>query len=318
MRYNIQRKQNGIDSTRMEIPPAVNRAKSALPTSSGTVLDMAGGIASDMTKVRGVTVTSESDSFEPSGLMGSGIYDEPLTLSSSRMMDWARNTTPVESEPDVTDWMVPAKAYVANLKARANEYARAGSALTVAAGDPYTPGVKNGQMAFKSERGQTVSENGEANIIAGDKNFSINAPGNGVIASENLLGWAAANNIQNEQWVGSLMSVEELTNNPGQPIGFPTVGDNTGPLFVGHTPSRPSFIQRVTTTVQSNKAQDLNIKLRSSQDYTVTLNSFTKSIPKGESTLSFRTFAPTLNPLVAEIMPEDGTQAVLGEYTVRP
>lgn len=318
MRYNIERKKNGIDSTRMKVPPALNRAKSALPTSSGTLMDTVGGLAADATRVRGVTVSSNTEDFEPSGLMGSGIYDEPLTTDPTRMMDWARETTPVESEPDVTDWMVAAKAHVATLKARSNEYSRAGSSLTVAAGDPYSPGVKNGQMAFKSEIGQTVSENSQANVVAGNNNYTIDAPGSGVIADENLLGWAAATDIQDRQWVGALMSVEELTNNPSQPIGFPTIGNNTGPLFVGHTPSRPSIFHRVTATIQSNEAQDVEFKLRNSNDYSLVMNSFTKSVPKGKSTLSFRTFAPTLNPLVAEINPQDGTQAVLTDYTVRP
>jgi hypothetical protein len=318
MRYNIQSKQDRVNSTRMKVPSTLNRAKQALPTSSGTLAETAGKLAGDATRVRGVTVSSEVESYEPSGLMGSGIYDEPLTTDPSQIMSWARETTPVEDEPDVTDWMVPAKAYVATLKARANEYARAGSAMTVAAGDPYTPGLKNGQMAFKSEKGQTVSENGEANIIAGDRNYSISAPGNEVIADKNLLGWAAASDIQNKQWVGSLMSVEELTNNPGQPIGFPSIGNNTGPLFMGHAPSRPSIFHRVSLGIQSSTSQNLEFKLRSSQDYSVVLNSFSKSVPKGKSTMNFRVFAPTLNPLVTEINPEDGTQAVLTEYSVNP
>lgn len=318
MKYNIKSKVNEANSTRMQLPDWAGRVQEAMPTTSGALSDRLSGSLSDYTRIRGVTVTQEASSFEPSGLMGSGIYDEPLTTDPSKMLDWARRTTPVENEPDVTDWMVPAKAYVATLKARSNEYARAGSAMTVAAGDPFTPGVRNGQMTFKSERGKTISENGQANIVAGNNNYSIDAPGNGVIVDNNLLGWAAASDIQDRQWVGSLMSIEELTNDPSQPIAFPSVGGNTGPLFMGHTQSRPSLINRVTMGLESSANQTLEFKLRSSNDYTTVLNSFTKEVPKGSSQMNFRVFAPSIDPMVAEIMPEDGTQAVLTDYTVRP
>lgn len=318
MRYNIEAKKNGVNATRLKVPDAVGRLQDMTPSSSGTLLDEASDKAEDVSRVRGVSVTSESEDFSPSGVMGSGIYDEPLTTDPSRLMDWARETVPVESEPDCTDWMVPAKAYVANLKARSNEYKRAGSSMTVNAGDPFVPGVRNGQMAFESKPGVDIADSGEARIIAGNEEFSIDAPGNGTVVGENLLGWAAATDIQDRQWVGSMMSIEELTSNPSQPIGFPSIGNNTGPLFVGHSISRPALIHRVTSTIQSSQAQTINFKLRSSNDYTNVLNSFTQDVPKGTSTMSFRVFAPTLSPMVAEIKPEDGTQAVLADYSVRP
>jgi len=318
MKHNFKTKVDGIDSSVMKVPNWAGRAREMLPASAGTVLDKASTMAGDTTRIRGVSVTNESSDFNPSGLMGSGIYDEPLTLDPSNIMSWARETTPVEDEPDVTDWMVPAKAYIATLKARSNEYKRAGSSLTVAAGDPYTPGVTNSQMAFKSERGDTIEENGSATAMVGDQEFDVPLDGNTEVVTSNMLGWAAATDIQDKQWVGSLMSVEEVTNSPDQPIAFPAISNNTGPLFVGHDQTRPSIINRVTMGIQSNSQQTLEFKFRDSSDYTRVLNSFKKDIPKGQSNMNFRVLSLSLEPMVAEIIPQDGTQAVLTEYSVFP
>lgn len=318
MKHNLKTKVDGIDSTVMKVPNWAGRAKEMLPASTGTVLDKASTMAGETTRIRGVSVSSESSEFKPSGIMGSGIYDEPLTLDSSRIMDWARETTPVEDEPDVTDWMVPAKAYVATLKARSNEYDRAGSSLSVAAGDPFTPGVTNSQLSFKSERGQAIEEKGNGTVVAGGEEFEVPAGGNTTIVNPNILGWAAATDIQDKQWVGSLMSVEELTNSPSEPIGFPSIGNNTGPLFVGHDQTRPSIINRVSVGIQSNEEQTVQFKFRDSSDYTRQLSSFSQDVPKGQSTLTFRVASLSLEPMVAEIKPEDGTQAVLTDYSVFP
>jgi len=318
MKYNIQTKVDGIDSSMMRVPEWSGTVQNLMPASSGTIPDNITDIADDTNRIRGISVASESSEFNPSGLMGSGIYDEPLSTDPSKLMSWARETTPVEEEPDVTDWMVPAKAYVATLKARSNEYKRAGSSLSVAAGDPFTPGVSNSQMGFKSERGQTISENGSGTVIAGGNEFDVPINGNTEIVTPNMLGWAAATDIQDKQWVGSLMSVEDITLDPSQPIAFPSISGQTGPLFVGHSQSRPSLISRVSVGVQSSQKQTLQFKFRNSSDYTTVMNSFSKDVPKGKSTLSFRMISLSLEPMAAEIMPEDGTQAVLTDYSVRP
>jgi len=319
MRYNLDSKVNGIQSSRMRVPDWAGRATELLPSSAGTLLDKATNLDQDTLRIRGLSVSSQSSSFEPSGLMNSKLYDEPITLDNTQLMNWARRTTPVEDEPDVTDWMVPAKAAIAHLRARSREYGRAGSSLTVASGDPLTPGVHNGQMSFLSERGDTVSDRGTGKIKLSSGNVrEFEVPGNETIVEPNLLGWAAGYELLEKQWIGSLLSVEELTNNPSSPIGFPNLRGNTGPLFVGHNPSRPSIINRVSATFQSDSAQTVNFKLRDTRDYTRVINTFSKDIPKGESTLNFRVLALGINPMVAEIQPEDGTKTVLKNYSVNP
>lgn len=318
MKYNIKSKVDGVNSTRMKMPDWVGRVQEALPASSGTWLDGAVELAPNTTRVRGVNVTSDSDEFNPSGLMGSGIYDEPLTLSDSKLKEWARRTTPVEDEDSVTDWMVPAKAYISNLKARSNEYKRAGSSLSVNAGDPFTPGVSNSQMAFKSDRGSRVNEIGNGTVIAGDREFDIPAEGGKEIITPNLLGWASATDIQEKQWIGSLMSFEELTDRPSQPIGFPNIGGNTGPMFLGHSQTRPAIFNRVNVGFQSSEAQTIDFKFRDNSDYTNVINSFSADIPKGQSTMSFNVLSLTLQPMVAQITPENNTQTVLTDYSIRP
>lgn len=319
MKLNLDPKIEGAQVTRMRMPDWAGRASEMLPASAGTALDKASTLDDDTLRVRGVSTNQDSSSFNPSGLMSSGIYDEPITLDTTELSNWARRTTPVEEEPDVTDWMVPAKAQISHLKARAKEYDRAGSSLTVAAGDPYMPGVNNGQMAFKSERADSISDRGTATVITGNnENVSLDVPGATPVVTSNQLGWAVGTNLQSKQWVGGLMSVEEITNNPSSPIAFPAIEGNTGPLFVGHKPSRPSVLNRASVGIQSDQAQTLEFKLRSSRDYTREIRSFTQEVPKGKSTVNFRLLALGINPMVMEINPEDGTKAVLTDYSVFP
>jgi hypothetical protein len=319
MKYNFAPKDRNIAASRMKVPDWSGRAQSILPCSSGSVASRIADLDRSTLRVRGFELTEESTQFEETGLMHSRLYDEPVTLNYSDLSNWARETTPVEDEPDVTDWMVPAKAAIAHLKARSNEYSRTGSVMTVASGDPFTPGVHNGQMTFKSERGKTVSDRGTSKLmLSGSKEVEVPTPGNTTVVEPNLLGWAAGYGIQEKQWIGSLMSIEELTNNPSKPIGFPNLQGNSGPLFVGHAPSRPSIINRVSVGIKSDSSQSLTFKLRDSRDYTRVLSEFNQTIPKGKSRLNFRTIAFGLSPMVAEIQPEDGTNTILTEYSVNP
>jgi hypothetical protein len=147
---------------------------------------------------------------------------------------------------------------------------------------------------------------------------SISVPGAEPIITENSLNWAAGSNFQEQQWIGAGYSIEELTNNPSDPIGFPSVGGNTGPLFVGHEPSRPSLLNRASATIQSNQAQTVDFKLRSSRNYNNVIRSFSQDIPKGQSTTTYRVLALGIEPMALEINPQDGTQAVLTDYSVFP
>lgn len=318
MKLNQVPKVDGVQTSRMKLPDWAGRAKEMLPASSGTTLDKVSSMSPDTLRIRGVNVTEGSSSFNPSGLMGSGIYDDPITLDTSELNEWARTTTPVEDEPDVTDWMVPAKAQISHLKARAREYDRAGSSMTVAAGDPYMPGVNNGQLAFKSERGDTVSERGTAEIITGGDKFDLEVPGSRPIVGKNLLGWGVGSNLQDKQWVGGLLSVEEITANPDSPIAFPTIEGETGPLFVGHVPSRPAILNRTSVGIMSSEPQTLEFKFRDTSDYTNEVRSFSQDIPKGQSTVSFRMLGLGIEPMVADIRTENGTKAVLTDYSVFP
>jgi hypothetical protein len=319
MKLNIDPKERGIEATRMKMPSWAGRAREMLPASSGTILDNASTLDEETLRIRGVNSRQVNSTFNPSGLMASGIFDDPVSSSYSSLKEWAQDRVPVEDEPDCADWMVPAQAQVALLKSRANEYDRAGSSLAVNAGDPFQPGVDNGQMAFKAERASDVENRGKAGIVMADgAEVELDVPGGDSIITSNTLGWGAGTNFQGKQWIGALMSVEELTNNPSQPIAFPTITDNTGPLFVGHEPSRPSIINRGSVTMQSNQAQTVEFKLRSSNDYTREIRSFTQDIPKGESTTTFRMLALGIEPMAMEINPQDGTQAVLTDYSVFP
>jgi len=148
--------------------------------------------------------------------------------------------------------------------------------------------------------------------------MSLGAPGAKTIVTEDGLHWAAATNFQNDQWVGSLFSVEELANNPDDSIGFPRVEGHTGPLFVGHEPSRPSILNRVTASIKSDTPQTLTFKLRSSKNYNRVIRTFEQTVDTGSNTVDFRLLSLGINPMVMEIQPEDGTKAILTDYSVFP
>ena len=319
MIYNKDKKADRIDTTVMKLPDHVEMAESVLSSRSGTAMQKIADIGSDDLTIRGITSVQDNNTFNPDGLMESGLYDEPVTLDPSEMKNWAREQVPVENDPSCLDWMVPATAANTTMTARANEYSRAGSAMNVAAGDPFTPGVNNGQMAFASEPATTITDRGDAKLtISESTSESIPAPGSSSIVRPNFLGWASATEIQERQWVGSMMSIDELTVNPDSPIGFPNVGGETGPLFIGHSTSRPSLIDRVSMGVQSNKSQTMGITLRDTSDYTTELSSFNVDVPKGTSTINFRVLSFSFSPMVAELQPQNGTQAVLADYSVAP
>jgi|APHM01.1.fsa_nt_gi hypothetical protein len=212
MKYNFDTKRDGIDTTVMQLPDYVDMVKESIPSRSGTVVNRLADIGKDNLKVRGITSTQDNADFNPSGLMGSGIYDnEPRSLSPSELTNWARGYIPVEEEPDCADWMVSAQAAVTTLKARSREYGRAGSMMNVAAGDPFTPGVNNGQMAFQSERGTAISDRGTAQIqLATNDIAEVSVPGSSKIVRPDFLGWASGTEILERQWTGSLMSIEDL------------------------------------------------------------------------------------------------------------
>jgi hypothetical protein len=319
MKYNIKAKEKGIDATVMEVPDYVGTARERLPSRSGAIANMVSDIGKDNLTVRGITSTQDDSTFNPDGIMQSGLYDEPLTMDPSEMETWARGQVPVEDDPSCLDWMVPATAANTLLTARKNEYARAGSRMKVASGDPFTPGVTNGQMAFASEPASVIQDRGSAKLsLNASVTEEIPVPGNDTIVKPDFLGWASATDIQEKQWIGSMMSIEQLTSNPSSPIGFPNVAGETGPLFLGHSASRPAIINRVSMGIQSNKSQTLGIKLRDNSDYTRVLNSFNIDVPKGRSTVNFRTLSLNFSPMAAEIMPENGTQTVLTDYSVAP
>lgn len=308
-----------IESARMEVPDWDGRAMDTLPASSGTLLDKASTLSEDKLRVRGLSSNNESSNYNSSGLMSSGIQREPITLEPSELNQWATESIPVD-EQDMADWMIPATQRFVHTKARANEYGRAGGSLSAAGGGAYLPPMDNGKVGFKAEPASDVSERGSATVVTvdGSNTMSIDAPGANTIITENGLHWGAATNFQEQEWVGALLSVEELANNPSDPIGFPRVEGHTGPLFVGHEPSRPSILNKVTATVKTDMAQTIKFKLRSSRDYTKAIREFDQDVKAGKNTVEFRLFSLGIDPMVMEIQPEDGTKTILTDYSVFP
>jgi len=319
MRLNIDQKTASVEAARMRVPEWHGKAAEMLPASAGTLLDGASKLSEDKLRVRGVSTSQDSSTYSHSGLMASGVHDDPITLDPQELNDWARRDVPVEEEPDCADWMVPAYEQFAHAEARANEYSRAGGSLLTSGGGAYMPSINNGKLAFKSEDADTVSDDGATIVTTdGSKTMSLDAPGASTFVTSEGLHWAVANNLQDQQWVGTLFSVQELVNNPSDPIGFPRVDGHSGPLFVGHEPSRPSILNRVSVTSRSDTAQTLQFKLRSSLDYNRVIRSFSQDIPKGKSTTDFRLLSIGISPMVMEIQPEDGTSVILDDYSVFP
>lgn len=318
MKYNFDTVERGVQASKMEMPDWAGRAETALPGSSGTVADTLSSSGEDTLQIRGVNTSQDSSTYNPSGLMSSAVKDEPITTDPSRHSAWAEDSIPLD-EPDMAQWMVPATTQTVMLQALRNEYIRAGGSLTAGADGIEKPGVSTKSASFKAEKGSEIDSNGKGHIVFKDgSEASVSAPGAETIVTEDSLNYASVSNIQEDIAVGSLYSVQNLANNPSDPIRFPTVSGNTGPLFVGHKPSRPSILNRASATIHSKNAQTAEFKLRSSRDYSRVIRSFSQEIPKGKSTTTFRALALGVDPMVLEINPQDGTQAVLTDYSVFP
>jgi hypothetical protein len=318
MKVNHKPKVADVESSVMELPDWYDTASDLVLANSGNLVNKLSSLSQETIRVRGMSSTQVASDYDEGNLMGSDLYDEPVTLNPSEQMSWARRTTPLD-EPDVTDWMVPAKAAVASLKARSREYSRAGSSMIVGVSDPFTPGLNNGPMIFESITGSQVSDNGAASVKFPDSDsIDIPAPGAKSIIKENLLGWGAALDLQDRQWVGALTRVEELSVNPSDEIGFPNIQGITSPLFIGHRPRRPALLNDVSMGFKSNIEQEVKINLRSVSDYTNVLSEVTRTIPKGKSNVNFRLFGLGVPPMVAEITPENESQTILTNYDVRP
>jgi hypothetical protein len=318
MKYNFDTTRRGVQASTMEVPEWAGRAEEVLPGSSGTIADTVSSSGEDTLRVRGVNTKQDSSSYNPSGLMSSEMKGEPITTDPSRHSAWAQDGIPIE-EPDMTEWMVPATTQTVMVQAMKNEYGRAGGMMSVNADGIQKPGVSSKTASFIGEKASDIDSAGEAHLVFKDgSKATVTAPGAEPIITEDSLNYASVSNLQEDIAVGTIYSVQELANNPSEPIRFPTISGNTGPLFVGHEPSRPSVLNRGSVTLHSNEAQVVNFKLRSSRDYTRVIRSFSQEVPKGKSTTTFRAIALGVEPMVAEINPEDGSQAVLTDYSVFP
>lgn len=318
MRYNMSTSEVGVQGSKMEVPSWAGRVRESLPASSGTIVDQASALSEDSTRVRGLSTSQKSSDFKPSNLMSSQIFNAPITVDYPTISDWALEHIPVD-EPDCTDWMVPAEAHTIMTEARANEYGRAGGLLNVAADSAYQPGVSTGPLSFKSAKGSDVEEAGEADLIFEDgTETSMPVPGDSKLITGNSLNWALGSNFQEDSWIGTMYSIGSLANNPSKPIGFMTFENHTAPLMIGHKPSRPSVLNRVSMTLETNEAQTVNFSMRSVMDYTREIVSFSQDIPKGKSTTTFRMLALSMLPMIMIIDPKDGSKVVLNDYSVFP
>jgi len=303
--YNFAEKVGNVYPTRMEMPDwftldTLNRIKRL-------------GIFAKVEEVKRVGDFTEED------ILDSGGFGEPKTLVFDKVLEWAKANVPVETEPDVVEWMVEATAINAYLLACANEYERAGSFMLVCCDDAYIPGVSVEDIYFASETGGTVAQRGYSVVVTPQGNFNCPVPGKQTIVTKNILAWAAVVKAYIKQWTGVLTKFKDLVVNPQSRIRFPNASGLTGPLFFGHQASRRAFRNIVEMSVTTDKPQTITVTARSPTDYTSTLFSFKQSLQSGQNVIRFKIRSLFgVPPMVMQIDTENGTNACLDYYTVYP
>jgi len=316
-RFNFRTKENGAISTRAELPNWSRRFSTLGRGSTGKFRQSFGRSLNNTATIRNVS-TSRTGEYDESDIMSSGIHREPATLDYSMQERFFRDTVPVDDEPDVLDWMLPASSMLAHMSARANEYNKAGSNMAIATGDPKSPGVSLDNISFRADTGATVAGNGNAILNTPNGTVDVPVPGSTSIVQPNVLGWAAAPQAFNFQWLGAISKVRGLTINPSSTIGFPNVSGLAGPVYLQHQPSRNALRNDVTLDMSSSKSQTVTVTYRDVADYTNVITTASLSVPEGRSTSSLRLLGLGLPPMVAEIQPEDQARTQLHNYSVVP
>jgi len=243
----------------------------------------------------------------------------PIGIDSRDILPTIEELAPLAH--DVVPWMQHAAANLAVLSGAAEDYARAGSQIAVAAGDPYIPGVSTTGISTVSVSGDTMRSQGYGQAVLGDSVFNIPAGGKKTLVTSNSLGWASISDIGTGiQWVMNLMNWLNLARSPiGDKLRFSSTNAMVAPQFVMVSTVIPTPLHMLTLGIQSDKTQTMSLTGRSASNYTQDLFNLDIEAPEGESVMTiFVRGIPIVIPYVLEMQPEDDTQSSITTLYTQP
>lgn len=242
--------------------------------------------------------------------------ESPLTMDYNTIESFARATSPIEA-PDITEWMMSAHACQLIIEGMEQEYGRAGSSVVGDSDDPYIPGLAVSDVSFRSERGTTITERGNAQVVTPRGNYNVPVPGKAAGIFSDHLSWGAVLEAWRVQWTACLLKWQNLTTNPQRRIRFGNFRGLVAPQFIAHELDKPLPINFVKMNISSNTSQTLVVRYRETSDYTQTITTVRPSLASGQNEVTFNLIIlPYVPKMVVEIQPEDDTNVILDSYSV--
>jgi len=237
----------------------------------------------------------------------------PISVESEPVRRYLEKETPADGK-EIVEWMHYCAADNAVFGGAAEDYNRLGSELLSGSGDPWSPGLKVGDLTPKRIQGAQVRSFGYAVVRTPEGNFRVPAYGKATFAKGSILAWGAISYVGTWQWVLTLLQWKDLARTPiTKRVRFPGSEGLVAPQFFTVAVSFPVPLVILRIGLTSNKDQTIKIKGRDGKGrYEKVLFTGEFDIKKGESETVYNIFGfPFVSSFTLELQPEDKTQTIL-------
>ena len=222
---------------------------------------------------------------------------------------------------EIVEWMHISVAEAMTMRARIQEYNRAGIAsyATGNATDPRYPGLVVDDIRMQSDSGYTVRSRGYGITITPRGNYNVPFLGKATGIFRDHLSWGSCSSAGGIQWTASLLKWRRLAETPiRERIGFyMDFRGNTAPNFFAQIPTLPKPRATLVMRFSSDRDQNITLRFRDPTNYTRVIGEKIVRVPSGsaEVTTTVSGF-PYVPPTTSEIQPADGAQTTLDLYVV--
>ncbi len=234
------------------------------------------------------------------------LLDIPV-FNTDDIKDTVKKIAPIDGR-EVVEWMQETLAANMVLFSLQNDIENAGGVFRSGAGDGYVPGVRVGNLYFKSDRGTVVRRRGYA-IVRGNNIPDIKVPidtGKLVFLKNKLIALLGAFNPRELQFNGFIALWEKLPRTPiNARLRFGIIQKIPIPQFIHSAPRipAPAVINRIG--ISSEKQQRINIKGRRVDRPSEVVYEDTVTVPSGQSEVMVQTASfPLMPPVILQITPE--------------
>jgi len=283
-------------------------------------------------KIRDFEVSEISSKFDYDGLEEPPDEEEGLLQrirSKTKLGRWLDpkeiHAVLVEVHPvdgrEIVEWMHISMAENLTLRARIQEYNRAGimSYATGNASDPRYPGLVVDDVRMQSDSGSTVRSRGYGIAITPRGNYNVPFQGKAIGIFKDHLSWGSCSAAGAVQWNASLLKWRRLVETPIRDrIGFyMDFRGNTAPNFFAQIPMLPKPRATLIMRFSSDREQNVMLRFRDPTNYANTIGEKVVRVPSGSSEVTTTvTGFPYVPPTVSEVQPQDGAQTTLDLYVV--